>query len=136
MAQLLAWKPEYSVGVSELDQQHKGLVGMMNELHDAMMQGKGSEVLGGILKRLIEYTQVHFKTEEDLFEKYGYARAVEHAAEHKKLIVQVQKFNQDHLAQKAILSVDLLDFLGDWLKKHIIASDRAYGPYLNSKGVK
>jgi hemerythrin len=54
MAQLLAWKPEYSVGVSELDQQHKGLVAMMNELHDAMMQGKGSEVLGGILKRLIE----------------------------------------------------------------------------------
>ena len=135
MGQLLAWKTEYSVGISEIDQQHKGLVGMMNELHDAMMQGKGSEVLGGILKRLIEYTQVHFKTEEDLFEKYGYPRAKEHIAEHKKLIADVEKFNRDYLADKAILSVDLLDFLGDWLKKHIVVSDRAYTPFLNSKGV-
>ena len=136
MAALLTWKDEYSVGISEIDRQHKGLIAMMNELYEAMMQGRGGEVLERILDGLIEYTQVHFGTEEGYFEKYGYERRAEHVAEHQRLIADVAKFKQDYQAKKAILSVDLLDFLGDWLRKHIMVSDRAYGPFLNSKGLK
>jgi len=79
---------------------------------------------------------VHFRTEEDYFAEYGYDHMTEHVAEHQRLIADVEKFKKDYQAKKAILSVDLLDFLGDWLRKHIMVSDRAYGPFLNSKGLK
>ncbi|MCC6132451.1 MAG: hemerythrin, partial [Acidobacteria bacterium] len=53
---LITWSDELSVGVSAFDNQHKRLVALINELHDAMSAGKGSKVLGKILSELADYT--------------------------------------------------------------------------------
>ena len=68
---LIAWDQGFSVGVGSIDEQHKKLIGLLNDLHDAMRFGKGRDVLGKVLAELIDYTAYHFRTEEGLFAKYG-----------------------------------------------------------------
>jgi len=57
---IMKWNDAYSVGVEEIDNQHKGLVNNLNELFDAMSIGKANDVLGKILDQLIRYAQIHF----------------------------------------------------------------------------
>lgn len=136
MVKLITWKDEYSVGVAELDRQHRGLIEMIGELHEAMMEGRGGDVMGDILERLVEYTKVHFGAEEAYFAEFDYPGTAMHIAEHRKLIAEVDRYIGDFREKKTILSVELLVFLTDWLSNHIIASDKLYGPYLNAKGLK
>jgi hemerythrin len=70
--ELIKWKDVFSVKVSEVDNQHKKLIGLINQLYDAMRVGKGREVLGSVLTELVNYTIYHFSTEERLFREYGY----------------------------------------------------------------
>jgi len=61
---LISWNDNLSVHVGEIDRQHQQLIKMINDLDDAMKQGKGKEVLGKIVKGLSDYTAYHFSTEE------------------------------------------------------------------------
>jgi hemerythrin len=130
-----AWKDEYSVNVKEIDQQHKQLVAMVNDLHDAMTQKKGKEVLGTILAKLINYTATHFTAEEKIMEQNGYPDFVEHKAKHEKMVAKVLALQNDHKAGKITLTMDVSNFLQDWLNKHILGTDKKYSAFLNSKGV-
>ena len=132
---LLSWSPAYSVGIKEIDKQHMKLVDLVNELHDGMKSGKGKEVLGKILNELVNYTALHFKHEETLFDKYNYPETVIHKRQHKDLVDQVIAYKTDFESGKSLITLDLMNFLRDWLVKHIAGSDKKYTTYLNGKGV-
>lgn len=132
---LLAWKDDYSVNINEIDEQHKKLVAMINELSDAMSQKRGKEVLDDILKRLADYTVSHFSKEENLMKTNGYPEYDEHKAKHEKMTAKVLAL-QDELKQgKISLSIEVMDFLKNWLDKHILGTDKKYSGFLNSVGV-
>jgi hemerythrin len=131
----MAWNPTLSVKVKQFDDQHIKLVTMVNELHDAMKAGKGTEALGKILNGLISYTSTHFSDEERLMTQHAYPEAAAHKAEHAKLVKQVLELQTNFKAGKAILTLDVMMFLKDWLVKHIQGDDKKYGAYLNTKGV-
>ena len=65
---ICTWNSEYSVGIDQIDKQHQKLVLLINTLFDAMKEGKGKERQGHILNELVQYTDYHFKCEEELFE--------------------------------------------------------------------
>ena len=132
---LLNWNESYSVKIAKIDLQHKKLVDIVNELHDSMKAGKSKEVLGKTLDELINYTANHFKTEEDLFDKYGYPDNNVHKRQHSDLVDQVLKFKSNFVSGKSVISIDLMNFLRDWLTQHIVGSDKKYTSFLNSKGV-
>ncbi len=133
---LVTWSEKLSVGVPSIDNQHKKLVTLLNQLHDAMMAGKGRDTLGTVLKGLIEYTTTHFKYEEELFAKTGYADAAAHKKNHDDLVKTVldiqKKYEQ---TGPAALTLQVMNFLKDWLTKHIQGTDMAYKDHLISKGV-
>ena len=131
----IEWNKTYSVGVDLFDSQHQELVNAINELHQAMRDGKGNSVLESIINKLITYAGTHFQDEEKLFAEYSYPDSDKHIEEHKKFLEEVLSFQEDFKKEKLFLSVEILDFLKDWLIKHILASDKEYGPYLNSKGI-
>jgi hemerythrin len=131
----MAWNSSLSVKVKQFDDQHMKLVEMVNELHDAMKEGKGTAILGKILNGLISYTGTHFANEEKMMVQHSYPEAVAHKAEHEKLVKQVLELQANFKAGKAILTLDVMMFLKDWLVKHIQGDDRKYGTFLNSKGV-
>jgi hemerythrin-like metal-binding protein len=132
---LLNWNPAYSVGIKEIDKEHMKLVDLINELHDAMKSGKGKEVLGKTLNELVNYTAFHFAHEEQLFDKYGYPETAIHKKQHKELVDQVLAYKANYDSGKTIISIDIMNFLKDWLVKHIAGSDKKYTAFLNSKGV-
>ena len=134
---LMAWNDKMSVGIPSIDDQHKKLVGMLNDLFDAVQAGKGKDVLGKILDNLIEYTKSHFGYEEKLFAQHGYPETEPHKKEHADLAHQVLDVQKKyHSGATATLSMEVMNFLKNWLIKHIQGSDKKYGPYLASKGVK
>ncbi len=132
---LIEWEDKYSVKIKHIDEQHKKLVGMINELHNAMTKGQGKLVIDGILKKMTAYTVQHFKSEEVLFDQYGYPAAEKHKAEHASFVEKVTDFYGKFEAGKLFLSIEVMDFLSDWLVTHIVGSDKQYSAFLNSKGV-
>jgi len=132
---LIQWAPILSVGVTQFDNEHKKLVDMVNNLYDAMKLGKASGAIGTILDELIKYTANHFGAEERLLQQHGYPGLAKHKAEHAALVKQVQEIQKGFKEGKA-LPQNLLQFLRDWLMKHIVGEDKLYSAFLNSKGVK
>lgn len=133
---LLTWSDKLSVGVRKFDEEHKQLVRLVNQLHEAMKAGQGKQVLSGILQNLISYTQNHFAAEEQLMKSQGYPDYAEHKKEHNSLTLSVLDLQKQFQAGSVLLSQTVMDFLKDWLATHIQGMDKAYGPFLNGKGVK
>lgn len=133
---LLTWTPDWSVGVHQLDEDHKKLVAMINELHQGMLEGRGDALVGTILQRLVSYTVEHFRHEEDYFAQTHYPGTAAHKREHdalkKTVMLEVQKFCA---GGSGGLSMETLAFLRDWLRTHIQDCDKAYAAHLNAHGV-
>lgn len=133
---LIIWKEAYSVNIAEIDNQHKKLIELINNLHDAMITGKAKEEMSKILSSLVDYTLYHFATEEKIFDQYDFPGSKAHKKQHNDLIEQVAALQKKHEDGERVLTIDVMNFLRDWLNDHIMGSDKkGYGPYLNSKGV-
>jgi hemerythrin-like metal-binding domain len=132
---LVTWSDKYSMQIKEIDDQHKVLVGMINELHDAMKQAKSKEVSLEIINKMAEYTKFHFSTEEKYMTRFAYPDYAEHKREHENFVENVIKFKEDYENGKAGVSYDILNFLKDWLVGHIQDSDKKYAPLFIEKGL-
>jgi hemerythrin len=133
---LLDWKNEYSVDIQSIDKQHKKLFDMINQLHDAMKSGVGAKFVPVILNSLVSYTRDHFADEEKLMRQAAYPAYTTHKAEHDKLTSEVVKLVQDMEAGRCTMSMQLLEFLRDWLQKHILSTDKQYSSQLQAAGVR
>ncbi len=133
---LFQWNQEYSVNVGQLDEQHKKLVEMINTLDNSMKSGDRIETIRVILDELLDYTAYHFETEERLLVQYGYPRVENHRKEHDALSWRVLDLRTRFDSGAGVEAKEILDFLTDWLKNHILFSDKQYGSFLNSKGLK
>jgi hemerythrin len=135
-AQLFPWSDTYSVNIGIIDMQHKNLVSIINDLHQAMAAGHGKDQLGKILSNLIKYTQVHFKTEEKFMESHHYPEYESHKSEHDHLTKTVLDFQRKFQMNEIGLTIQVMEFLKDWLSKHILGCDKRYSPFLNAQGVR
>ncbi len=127
------WNSSLETGIKEIDEQHKRLVDMVNELYNAVNNGSGKKVLADILTRLADYTVYHFKTEEHYFEKFGYPQTDIHKQIHKNLVEKVISFKEQFEKGGSTISYELLNFLKDWLINHIGKTDMQYVPFLKEK---
>ena len=132
---LIQWHDNLSVNVAEIDRQHQQLIEMINELHAAMSQGKGREAVGSIISRLVGYATTHFQTEEKYFEKFGYPDTPAHKQEHTDFSNKVAEFREGFASGKMRLSIEVMNFLSDWLKHHIQVVDKEYAPFFNQNGL-
>ena len=131
----IKWNDSFSVHVVEIDNQHQKLVGMLNDIHDAMSRGQGKTVVDSIIDGLIAYTQTHFATEEKYFVTYKYPGALEHIREHNDFVKRVLEFKREADKGKQGLSIEVMLFLKDWLLKHIKGSDMKYSSFFNEHGL-
>ena len=133
---LLTWQDRYSVGIKQIDDQHKQLINMINELNDAMIKGQGKDALMPVLTKLANYCVSHFAVEEKLFDTHGYPEADAHKDKHQKMTTKVKELIAEVQSSRITISIEVMNFLKNWLDKHIMETDKKYGPFLNSKGVK
>lgn len=132
---LFNWKDEYSVKVTKFDDHHKKLVNLINDLHDAMLKGQQQTVIGSTLKALADYTKYHFGEEEKLMVAYNYPGLGEHRAQHDAFVEKVRDSIAKYEAGKLALSIEVMNFLRDWLKGHILQTDKKYTEFFNARKV-
>ena len=127
---IFSWSDSYSVNSPAMDAQHKQLINMINNLHDAMSSGKGKEVLGSTLDGLISYAQTHFVEEEKLMAKVNFAELAAHKVEHVAFVKKAVELQAEFHNSKAVLTFEVMDFLKDWLVNHILKNDKKYAPFV------
>jgi hemerythrin len=127
---MFEWNEDFSVHIPSIDAQHRTLFAIARELHAAMLIGHARGALAKILDRLIQYTTMHFAHEERLMRLHQYPGLAAHQAEHEALTRQVLQLQTDFRNGRATITMDLLQFLRDWLEKHIKGTDVKYSPFL------
>jgi hemerythrin-like metal-binding protein len=125
-----------STGIGEQDTQHKKLIELINQLNDAMQAGHGADVLGKVLSELVNYTVFHFGYEEKLMGQYKYEDTPAHKNEHKKFVDTVGEFKKKFDSGNAVITVEIMNFLRDWLTSHIMKTDKKLGQSLVKLGAK
>lgn len=129
------WSDQLSVGVAEIDAQHKKLVEMINTFYDHM-QEDNKTAMRELLISMAKYTMTHFKTEEELFAKYNYPKAQEHKKEHDAFITEVRSVQQRLSQGEHVLTLELTQFVKKWVTDHIMGSDKEYVPFFQARGLK
>ena len=125
----ILWRDTYNTGIETIDEQHKTLVALINELYEAQKKGQGQLIISGILDKLVDYTIYHFASEEELLEKISYHGLETHKKEHLYFTEKVMEFKSDHRSGNIILSLKTIDFLKDWTINHILGTDKEYTPF-------
>ena len=133
---LMSWNNKYSVGVDELDNQHKKLMEILNELHAATMIGKAKEAAVKILPRLVVVAKEHFAAEERLMESIHFPGLDAHRAKHRDLTAKVAEFAARHEKGDPTVYMEALYFVRDWLHKHMQGEDQEYAAWLKSRGAR
>ncbi len=126
------WSDKYSVGVSEIDEEHQKLFDLSNQFLRAMNKGQGTAELTKTFDALIDYTCTHFSSEEKFFLAHNYPDAESHIDEHKKLTDKVLDLNKN---KTYIFPDNVSGFLSSWLKDHILESDMRYANYLRENNI-
>jgi len=122
--ELMQWHDSFSVGVHIIDTQHQQLFTLINELIVAVNTHQEDEVLDRILRSVLAYTELHFKTEENLLKIHSQFKA--HCDIHQKFAQDVNLLMVDFNKSKVDVSVRLLNSLTDWLQNHILKTDIAF----------
>lgn len=130
------WTSELSVGLDSVDRQHRLLIGYINELSDAVDDGRNNLSLQKLLERLRNYTKVHFAYEEAMFKVYGYEEASDHATAHQAFVRMIEECEARQAKGEASVAADLLKYLKTWLAEHILIEDKAYARLLVQRGAK
>lgn len=133
---LMSWNNKYSVGVEELDSQHKTLMEILNELHAATLKGKAKEAAVTVLPRLAVLAREHFAAEERLMESIKFPGLDAHRARHSDLTAKVKEFAARHEKGDSTVYMEALYFVRDWLHKHMQAEDQEYAAWLKSHGAR
>jgi hemerythrin len=132
---LLNWADKYSVGVREIDDQHKELIAIINELHEHMGRGSANAVLEEVFARLLAYTDTHFATEERLMGSSAFPGLQAHKEAHEALLKQARELQRGFEAGELLLSLKVMEFLKEWLVEHIMGEDKKLGAFLTAQGI-
>ncbi|THF63267.1 bacteriohemerythrin [Pseudothauera rhizosphaerae] len=122
---LVQWDDSYSLGLEQIDDQHKVLFDIMNHLWSAIVNRAADGEMLKILDELESYTVSHFTAEENFMQSTGYPNFDEHRKLHAQFVKRIHDARVE-LQQGKQISLDLLHFLRDWLVEHIQAEDRGY----------
>ena len=132
---LLTWNHACGVGVRAMDDQHGILMDTMNELRLAVVHGRGREQVSELLDRLIEFTRMHYWSEEQLLEQNGFPGLAAHRAAHHSLLAQMMEAAHRVQYSRGVEMNSLLCRLRDGYMEHTEGLDQEYGPWLNERGV-
>lgn len=136
MERKIQWIEEYSLGIKEIDDQHKILFDIIDELYQSIMAMKSQDILSSTIDKLIGYAEYHFATEEKYFKEFNYEGISEHIAQHQSFVDKINNFKSKLYNDTDTLDIEIIDFLEDWIVGHLGDEDRKYIDCFLEHGVK
>ncbi|NLW22513.1 MAG: hemerythrin family protein [Tissierellia bacterium] len=136
---MFKWKDEFSVNIKSVDEQHKEIFRIGNDLYDIISIRDGVDRYDEImdaLNRLRDYAVYHFDYEEKLMEENGYPKLEQHKRQHEAFIAKVNAIDQEAVDEsQRKVGMDLIVFVANWIENHILKTDMEYKEFLNKKGI-
>ncbi len=129
------WKDEYSVGINTINNQHKVIIELMNDLFESMRDSREDMIINDVLNELLKYSNYHFNLEASLFEKYQYPLMKEHLHEHQYFIEKIKTLMKELGSNIITVPIDTLDYLKSWFQNHMMKKDIDYSLYFKEKDV-
>jgi hemerythrin len=132
---LADWDDSYSVGIKKLDDQHKRLFEIINEMNNLTLKKTSSVIFRDVLEKLMEYIIYHFYAEEEFLKKHGYPQFDAHRREHEVMRNQVKGYYTKCVNEDFTRVNMVLEELIDWLHNHLGNSDNQYAEYFKKQGI-
>jgi len=132
----IEWKEEYSVGVKEIDDQHKYFISLLNDPYNAITAGKKQEELKELFQYIADYAEKHFATEEKYFDEFNYEGAAEHKMKHQEMREEIEKIKNMDDGKEIDFYGNIVYFLKDWLDEHLQKMDQEYKECFSKHGLK
>lgn len=120
----LMWKAEYNLGIEIIDNQHKRIMQIINNLQNSVAVENGSKIIAFILDDLLEYTYYHFETEEGLLNKSDNS-FIAHKITHDEIINVIISLKDSLIEEKQTLTEDKVEYFRNWWLKHILEGDKS-----------
>jgi len=128
----IQWSDAHTLGIAELDRQHRDLMDRINALGRDMKDGLELDALLGSLRGLVQASEAHFAYEEALMTEHDLRHAVDHGAIHRRLLDDVRSLTTGLDERGLVLT---MRYLQQWLFRHIDTADRAIATELVARGV-
>ncbi len=131
------WDESYNVNVPEIDAQHRGLVDLINNLHQVLMEEDDAGRLAGVkaqtVDALVEYGVKHFESEEVFMRSINYPYIEDHRKEHQAFITKVNEYREELKTAHAVHASRVMKIMTDWLHDHLLTKDRKYGQFADGR---
>ncbi len=127
------WNESFSVGDKLMDDQHRFLLSIINDLFNAMQKNMAEQGVHQIVEKMVKYTKIHFSSEEAMLREVRYPGYTTQVMEHIKFTGQVLAFQDQIVYKKRGLNIEILNFLKEWWINHINGLDMLYMAYLKDK---
>ena len=130
----IQWDDSYSIGVEEIDSQHRSWINIINDLHDVLYNESGEMVIdktAKAVKSMWEYIRFHFKTEEAFMQSINYPELTSHQVIHDTFALEVLELYNDIREGKQVLSTTVMKMLTSWVLDHILQEDKKIGLYIS-----
>jgi len=127
-SELISWSPTFACGVKAIDDQHKGLIDLVNDMfnHVTGNDKEEHEYFNRVIKEAVNYIKVHFATEENIMKATKYGGFFEHKRAHEHFILTVVESIQDYNDGKKYTLVSFTKFLKEWILSHVAVMDKQY----------
>ncbi len=126
----LHWKARFELGIPLIDEQHKRLFYLLNELHKAVLERTAREAVETIFAGLLKQTSEHFHTEETFMAQMSYPALEAHRIQHAKLMDGLYGLEARFRGGDTSMAMLVTTYLGSWLRHHIQEGDRGYADFL------
>jgi hemerythrin len=130
------WNETLSVKIDSIDLQHKKLIDLINSFYDHINQGSQKDKMLELIKALKDYTVFHFSTEEKYMKQTNFPDFKNHKAEHDKFVSTVLNFEERYKNGKLLLTIEITNFIKEWISKHIMGTDKKYTDFFIKNGIK
>lgn len=131
----IEWNDSLSVGVREIDDEHKQLIESINRLHEAMLENRGHDLQKEIIYAMYDYAHSHFALEERYMRRFNYAGFAAHRMEHEQFAREAADLKTRADRGGLILTATILSFLKEWLKYHVLGTDMKYVECFKQNGL-
>jgi hemerythrin len=124
----MKWKDEFSVGIAEIDQQHKGFVDLFVMVDNAIGNGERWSEVFFKLEQLREHARFHFAVEESLLRIHHFPGLEAHIEMHRHFMSKLDQLQMTTLSRQ--VTMDTIHYLRDWYAEHMRVADQEYVRYI------